>query len=263
MFSFSPAEADEHKWFVTLMTAHEFADGEIGEGPHPSECYLAYREALVEPEKITEEQLQELHKKATPAGKLYAACMAHYARIARKQPANADRDLKELVNDKSKFFYRSGCRGTNSTVGEAATKLLEEKKFLSFTLEDLARIKSTHGVPGSILKLSSARRLENGVVGEGSNSVLYAYYKEARVLPLKANGWEITWLRKHGSPAGKLYGCFLAMKIDENFGTQYFRELENNADKVQYQSGCEVETFTVGAIARQVVEKRKFADFEM
>ncbi len=262
MVNFLPAEADNSKWFSTLMKASEFADGVIGEAPQPSQCYLAYREALVEPDKISDKLLQELHQKATPAGKLYAACLWHYSHIARKQAADADADFKNLTTDKSPVFYRSGCRGTNSTVGEVASALLKERKFLNFALEDLAKIKSTHGIPDSILKLSSANRLESKLVGEGSQSVFYAYYNEARHLPLKPNGWEITWLRKNGTPAGKLYACFLALKIDAKAGKEMFRALESDNTKVQYQSGCEVETLTVGAIARQIVQNQKFADFQ-
>ncbi len=262
MLNASPAEAENQKWFSIIMKAPEFADGVIGEAPQPSEAYLAYREALVEPEKITDKELQELHQKATSQGKLYAACLSYYWRIASKH-ADPDADLKSLVNDKSPVFYRSGCRGTNSTVGEVASALMKEKKFLNFKLEDLAKLKNTQGIPDSILKLSSAKRLESNVVGEGSRSALYAYYNEARHLPLKTNGWEITWLRKHGTPAGKLYACFLAMKIDQNAGKEMFRSLETDATQVQYQSGCEVERFTVGAIAKQVVQNQKFADFEI
>jgi hypothetical protein len=261
MLNVSPAEAENHKWFSTLMKASEFADGITGEAPHPSDCYLAYREALVEPEKITDKELQELHQKATSQGKLYAACLSYYSRIARKH-ADPDADLKSLLNDKSPVFFRSGCRGTNSTVGEIASALIKEKKFLNFQLEDLAKIKSAHGIPDSIFKLSSAKRLESNVVGEGSRSMVYVYYNEARHLPLKTNGWEITWLRKNGTPAGKLYACFLAMKIDPSAGKEMFRALESDTTQVQYQSGCEVENYTVGAIAKQVVQNQKFADFQ-
>jgi hypothetical protein len=261
MLIVSPAEAQNNKWFFILMKAPEFADGAIGEGPHPSACYLAYREALVEPEKITDEEVKELIRKATPAGKLYAACLWYYSRNARHLLLN-EQALRQLREDKSPVFYRSGCRATNSTVGEVTSALIREKKFLNFELEDLARIKSTHGIPDSILKLSSAKRLESIVVGEGSRSVVYAYYNEARHLPLKTNGWEITWLLKNGTPAGKLYACFLAMKIDSKAGREMFRALESDTTQVQYQSGCEVENFTVGAIAKQVVQNQKFADFQ-
>jgi hypothetical protein len=261
MLNVSPAEAENHKWFSILMKAPEFADGVIGEAPYPSECYLAYREALVEPEKITDVELQELHQKATSQGKLYGACLSYYSRIAHKH-GDADADLKSLINNKSQVYYRSGCKGFNSTVGEVASALIKEKKFLNFQLEDLSRVKNAHGIPSSILKLSSAKRLESNVVGEGSRSVVYAYYNEARHLPLKTNGWEITWLRNNGTPAGKLYACFLAMKIDPSAGKEMFRTLENDTTQVQYQTGCEVENFTVGAIAKQVVQNQKFADFQ-
>ncbi|MBA3994978.1 MAG: hypothetical protein C0469_15775 [Cyanobacteria bacterium DS2.3.42] len=262
MLNVSPAEAENAKWFPILMKANEFADGVTGEAPHPSACYLAYREALVEPEKITDKEVQELLKKATPAGKIYAACLLHYLNIARKQPAVADVGLKSLSTDKAPLFYRSGCRGTNTTVGEVANALVKERKFLNFALDDIAKVKSTHGIPDSILKLSSAKRLESNVVGEGSRSALYGSYDEARHLPLKTNGWEITWLCKNGTPAGKLYACFLALKIDSTAGIEMFRKLESDSTPVQYQSGCEVENFTVGAIAKQVVQKQKFADFQ-
>jgi len=256
------ADAANIRWFNTLMKATEFADAEIGEAPFPSQFWLAYREALVEPEKISDDDLHELHKNATPAGKLYAACLMNYARTARRS-GDADADLKSLLTDSSKVFYRSGCRGTNTTVGEVSSSLLKERKFLNFRIDDLSKIKSAKDVSDSILILSSACRLENSLVGEGSVSSTHAQYKRARTLPLNARGWEINWLCAHGTPAGKLYGCFLALKIDAEAGIDRFRQLEKDESKVQYQSGCEVETFSVGAIAKQVVEKRKFADFEI
>lgn len=256
------AEADNAKWFNTLMKANELADGQIGEAPGPSPCWLAYQEALAAPEKITEAQLRELHEKATPEGKVYAACLMHYSRSARKNSGDADAGLKSLTKDISKVYFRSGCRGTNTTVGEVSSSLLKDRKFLVFTLEDFATMKSKQGIPEAILKLSSANRLESSVAGEGAPSVMYAFYKEARRLPVKADGRELTWLISHGTPAGKLYGCFLVMKLDANAGISMFRKLENDTAKVEYQSGCEVETFTVGAVARQMVEKHKFADFD-
>lgn len=258
-----PAEAVDQMWFSTLLKASEFADGVIGEAPHPSSFYLAYREALLEPEKISEEQLQTLQKKGSPEGKLYAACLAHYSRIARKNAADADKDLKALTADHSKVFYRSGCLGTNTTVSEVASALLDKKKFLNFALVDFSSFKNSKELPSSILKLFSAKRLENSVAGEGARSRLYAYYKEARELPLKTHSWEIYWLRRDGTPAAKLYAGFLMLKIDESSGVQMFRSMENDNSKVQYQSGCEVETTTVGAVAKEVVQKKKYLDFEI
>lgn len=263
MSDISPAEADNTKWFSTILKANEFADGQIGEAPGPSQFWLAYQEALVNPEKISEAQLRDLQEKATPEGKLYAACLMYYSRSARKNAGDQDQGFKNLTKDRTKVFFRSGCRGTNTTVGEVATSLLKDRKFLVFTLEDSAKMKGRQGIPEPILKLSSARRLESNVVGEGSKSVLYSYYNESRQLPLKANGREINWLSQNGTPAGKLYGCFLAFRIDADTGISLFRKLMNDDSKVQYQSGCEVETFTVSAIARQFVEKRKFVDFEI
>ena len=263
MANMSSANAENSRWFNTLMKAHEFADGQTGEAPGPSQCWLAYQEALVNPEKISEAQLRELQEKATPEGKVYAACLMYYSRSARKGAGDPDQGLKSLSKDQTKVFFRSGCRGTNTTLGEVATKLLKDRKFIVFTLEDFAKMKSRQGIPEPILKLSAARRLESSVVGEGSKSVLYAYYNESRRLPLKANGREINWLFENGTPAGKLYGCFLIFKLDADAGIAMFRKLEKESTQVQYQSGCEVETFTVSAIARQVVEKRKFADFEI
>lgn len=260
MTSISAADAENSDWFKTLMKATELADGQIGEAPHPSMYWLAYREALVEPEKVSEDTLQALHKSATPEGRLYAACLMHYSRKARKNAGDPDADLKSLAQDTSKVLYRSGCRCTNSTVGEVSSSLLKDRKFLNFKLDDLSSVKD--GIPDALLKLSSARRLESSHGGEGRQSALYAYYKQARSLPLNADGWELNWLSTRGTPAGKLYGCFLALKFDESAGIAMFRKLINDDTKVQYQSGCEVETLTVGAVARQVVEKRKFADFD-
>ncbi len=255
------AQATDSNWFQTIMRANEFADGMIGEGPQPSACYVAYREALLDPGKIKEQDLAALLKEATPAGKLYAACISHYSHIAQKRQSECDVDLKKLVGDKTKVDYRSGCRGTQSTVGEVAAALLTEKRFLNFKLVALSEIKNTNGIPDSIIRLARATRLENDVAGEGSKSVTYAFFREALHLPIKANGREINWLETNGTPAGRIYAGFLAMHFDEAYGLNLFRKMINDNATVQYVSGCEIQAFTVGSVAKEVVEKKHFADF--
>ncbi|CAN5291308.1 hypothetical protein BH10CYA1_BH10CYA1_28350 [soil metagenome] len=257
----SSAQAADSNWFQTIMRAHEFADGMIGEGPHPSACYVAYREALVDPGKIKEQDVAALLEQATPAGKLYAACISYYSHIAQKRASECDVDLKKLVGDKSRVYYRSGCRGTESSVAEVATALLTEKRFLNFKLVDLAEIKNTYGIPDPMIRLARAAKLENDLIGEGSKSTTYAFFREALHLSIKANGREISWLKTNGTPAGRLYAGFLAMHFDEVYGLNLFRQMRSDDAKVQYVSGCESETFTVGSVAKEVVEKKHFADF--
>lgn len=260
---FSSAQAEESHWLNTLLKANEFADGFVGEAPYPSACYIAFQEALLDPEKIEDKQIDLLLKNGTPEGKIYGACISYYAKAAQKHVAERDNAFKQLKSDKSKVHYRSGCRATDSTVGEVADALLKEKHFLNFKLGDLSDIKKTKGlgIPDPILRLARAKRLESDVVGEGSKSPTYAWFKEASQLPIKPNGMEIYWLSQKGSAAGRLYAGFLAMEFDADSGIAVFKRLETDQSKVQYQSGCEVENFTVGNIARQVVEKRKFLDF--
>lgn len=258
----SPAAHSMDSWMHTLMNAHEFSDGVVGEAPEPSAPYVAYREALIEPTSVTDQQIDQLLAKATPAGRVYAACLWYYAHTSRKQLADRDNAFKRLALDSAAVFYRSGCRGTNSTVGEISSALLKERHFLNFALTDLSELKSTHGIPDSLLRLSRANRLESDVVGEGANSASYAWYREASRVPrLRANGMELYWLLHHGTPAGRLYAAFLAMQLDPASGKRMFERLKEDTDKVDYQSGCEVMTYTVGAVAKDVLGEGKFADF--
>lgn len=244
---------EPQSWFNTLQKAHEFADAEIGEGPKQSECYEAYKEALTKT-ALKQQEIDELLAKASPEGKLYAACLSYYSRLERKSN-NPDEPFAKLANDKEPVYYRSGCRGTNSTVGEVATAFLKQKRFLNFDLPALAVIKNTEGVSAPIIHLAKARILECAVVGEGDKSILYAYFKEAHA---HADKNQFEWLVHNGSPAGKLYGATLLYAVDAIRGKEELQKLQSMPEKVSYQWGCIMSEQPVAQIASALLKDGHF-----
>lgn len=253
------SEAGETTWVEQLSKANEFADGEIGEGPLPSAFFEAYKKALKEPAKISEHQLDSLIEKATPEGKLYAACLSYYVKT-EKRDANPQAALIKLQSAKEHVYYRSGCKGTNTTVGEVATALVKDRRFLNFDLPSLQVLNSSADVSAAIIHLARARRLEDSLVGEGDKSVLYAYFLEAH---RTADKKQFEWLIHNGSSAGKLYGARLLYAVDSAQGKAALETLANDKAKVSYQSGCEVFDDSVAHIASELLHKGKYLDLKL
>lgn len=117
------------EYLITLLKADQFTDQVIGEAPAQSPQWKAYEKARLESTKIQSE-LQYIALNGTPAGKLYAACALMSS--DKKQGTDLLNSWKE---QKVEVFYRSGCRATNASLGEIATKLLQDGKFLNFSLK--------------------------------------------------------------------------------------------------------------------------------
>ncbi len=116
-------------YLKTLMSANDFTDHIIGEAPAQSPQWTAYKKAKAESAKITTE-LQYIAANGSPAGKLYAAC----ALMSSDKKSGMDL-LNSWKNQKVELLYRSGCRGTNETLGSISKSLAETGKFLNFSLE--------------------------------------------------------------------------------------------------------------------------------
>ncbi|HEY9733849.1 MAG TPA: hypothetical protein V6C89_18205 [Drouetiella sp.] len=252
-------EAAESSWSESLLKATEFADGELGEGPLPSPFFESYKKALTQTSKISDDQIDALLKKASPEGKLYAACISYYCKTERKSP-NPQDTLIRLENSKEHVFYRSGCRGINTTVGEVASALVKEKHFLNFDLPALSVMVSTANISRAVVRLARAQKLENSLVGEGDKSVLYAYFIEAHK---HADKKQFEWLLRNGTPAGKLYGAILLHGVDPEAGKAALQSLQTDSDKVPYQSGCEIFNDTVKNIATELIKKQAFLDLPL
>lgn len=113
----------------TLRKAAYLADGTIGEQAKVAPEFLAYKEALrlkgVEPD-----QLELMLKRATPAGKIYTAMV-----MAKHYPSFAKEVLEQIQTDRDPVVIRSGCEVLHDfTVGQAASELLNKKKFMGFSI---------------------------------------------------------------------------------------------------------------------------------
>lgn len=115
-------------YLETLFSTKEFADSIRGEAPKDRVQWTAYTKACRESAKIKKE-LVYLSEKATPAGKLYAAC----ALMSCDNKLALD-FLRKMKDKKDEVLYLSGCRGTTASQGEIATSLLDSGKFLNFKL---------------------------------------------------------------------------------------------------------------------------------
>ena len=101
------------------------ATGEGGEMPREYQLYL--KVAAMGPE--AKPDLLKIAKTGTPAGRIYAAVLL-YA-VDHKLGLKS---LKAMENCKDTMDFRSGCKGSTVTLGEAASKLHESGNFLGFTL---------------------------------------------------------------------------------------------------------------------------------
>lgn len=100
----------------------------IGEGREmPREYQLYLKVAALGPE--AKPDLLKIAKTGSPAGRIYAAVLLYAidAKLGLKT-------LKAMENCKDTMDFRSGCKGTTVTLGEAASKLHESGNFLGFTL---------------------------------------------------------------------------------------------------------------------------------
>ncbi len=116
-------------YLKTLMSANDFTDHIIGEAPAQSPQWTAYKKAKAESANIKTE-LQYIAANGSPAGKLYAAC----ALMSSDKKAGMDL-LNSWKEQKVALLYRSGCRGTNETLGSISKSLAETGKFLNFSVE--------------------------------------------------------------------------------------------------------------------------------
>lgn len=116
-------------YLKTLLNANDFTDHIIGEAPKESPQWIAYKKAKAESAKIKTE-LQYVAANGSPAGKLYAAC----ALMSSDKKAGLDL-LNSWKDQKVELLYRSGCRGTNETLGSISKSLAETGKFLNFSLD--------------------------------------------------------------------------------------------------------------------------------
>lgn len=114
----------------TMLKATQFADHIKGESPACMIEWTSYTQARSNSAGIKKE-LQYIAARGSSAGKLYAAC----ALMATDKKAGLEL-LKKLKESKDQVLYRSGCRGSNVAVNEIATSLIDNGKFLNFSINN-------------------------------------------------------------------------------------------------------------------------------
>lgn len=124
--------AENHKLrpcLSILAAAERLSDGVSGESKVPPSEHVAYLEAEKCKFSDIRADLDWLCKHATPAGRIYAACLI-YKSDSRLGIAR----LETIKHSDEKLFYQSGCKVCETTLKEVAGSLLKEGRFINFKL---------------------------------------------------------------------------------------------------------------------------------
>ncbi len=116
--------------------------------------------------------------------------------------------------------------------------------------------------PDCITTLSKASLVSWDIPADTANpSPVFGAYKQACKLKIDPRGKELDWLIKEGTPAGRVYACFIAWELDFSAGLARFESLKEDSAPVNYKSGCFGFPTTVNSIASQFLANRKYHDF--
>lgn len=109
--------------------------------------------------------------------------------------------------------------------------------------------------------LAGAKSVQTEILNQATRSTIFAAYKQALKLRLDPMGKELDDLMKNGSPAGRIYACFIAWELDYPAGLARFEKLRKDDSKVLYRGGCTIEETTVSKIASEFVAQHHYKDF--
>lgn len=115
-----------------LAQAKTFSYGEILGQATKNEQFAAFRRVCNGWTKLEPNDLENMLKSGTPAGRLYAAALISEVNCNRAQPAQMKSGFTRLASDNSKVVYRSGCMASEHTVGEIAKAFLCKGQFQDF-----------------------------------------------------------------------------------------------------------------------------------
>lgn len=115
-----------------LESAKVFSYGEVLGQATKNEQYAAYQRILAGWNKLAPNDLDNMLKAATPAGKLYAAALISEVNCYGGHPTKMKTGFEQLKRDSTKVMYRSGCCVSEHTVGEIASAFLKDGKFQDF-----------------------------------------------------------------------------------------------------------------------------------
>jgi len=109
--------------------------------------------------------------------------------------------------------------------------------------------------------LAGAKSIQTEILNQATRSTIFAAYKQALKLRLDPMGKELDDLMKNGSPAGRVYACFIAWELDYPAGLARFEKLRKDDSRVLYRGGCTIEETTVSKIATEFLAQRHYKDF--
>lgn len=109
--------------------------------------------------------------------------------------------------------------------------------------------------------LAGANSVQTEILNQATRSTVFAAYKRALELHLDPMGRELDDLIKNGSPAGRIYACFIAWELDNPAGIARFEKLRKDGSKVLYRGGCAIEETTVAKIATEFLARHHYKDF--
>ncbi len=119
-------------------------------------------------------------------------------------------------------------------------------------------------IPACIKTLSGAQEVywDFHVTREDAKlSPVFGAYNAACKLGLDPRGSELDWLMRNGTPAAKIFCCFVAWELERDAGLERFESLIGDSTPVNYKSGCFGFPTTLNDIASEFVKNRKFHDF--
>ena len=118
--------------------------------------------------------------------------------------------------------------------------------------------------PQELQMLATAKTFDDEVAGErpgNGQSQTYAAFHKLVVAEKPVPTVVLKALKKKSTAAGRLYIAALIREIDPPAGIVALRELLNDSTKVTYVSGCEGLEYSVGEIAKQLLDNGKFQNF--
>jgi hypothetical protein len=139
---------------IMLQHANSFDTSAIGYAVVKSPVYMAFEQSMAEAPSLFADLLA-VYPNATPAGKLYLAQV-----IQSVNPEAGERLLRQLAQDSTPIFERSGCSMVQMPVSAIAKGLLTPAKMLKPQRKPLPVI-ATAALGGCLLTLLSTLHIQS------------------------------------------------------------------------------------------------------
>jgi hypothetical protein len=118
--------------------------------------------------------------------------------------------------------------------------------------------------PQELQILATAKTFDDEVAGKpGNKSQTYAAFHKLVIAEKPVPTAVLKALKKKSTAAGRLYIAALIRELDPPAGIVALRELFNDSTKVTYVSGCEGLEYSVGEIAKQLLDNGSFQNFRL